>query len=303
MPEQTPPICPHCGELEHVEILEIWGHEFQLDTCCEWTHEAVVAFMNDDQACASEWLRAKLVEVLPSGPKLRRIADDGFGGLVLDFHPQIEETTLAEVRAFVGRHHRHCAEPVGWRFGCAVNNGGDLTRTRVGVMSAGRPVARMLDQSRIVEVNRLCIDPSLPQALVWNVASQMYGWAARKARSLGAEWIVTYTLASEEGTSLLAAGWEPDHVTIGRTWTSASRPRERAHTGDKIRWRKQLVARPLSTLQGNAQEALGKWGRGTGRTLRGRELLGALKASLATRQRRRPVRVQSVTGEECSGLR
>lgn len=279
-------MCPHCGQPEYVEILEVWGHEFQLDTCCEGTHEEAVAFMNDDQPGASQWLRAKLADVLPGGPALRRIADDGVGGLVLDFHPEIEEITLADVRQFVNQHHRHCDGPVGWRFGCAVSNGGSLTRTRVGVLSAGRPVARMLDQSRIVEVNRLCIDPSLPQALVWNVASQMYGWAARKARALGAEWIVTYTLASEEGTSLLAAGWEPDHVTVGRAWDSSARPRETRHTGDKIRWRKKLVPRPGTELRGNAGEALKKWGRSPEGPLRGRDLVVALKHALEARPRR-----------------
>lgn len=281
-----PDRCLFCGEPEHIEILEIWGHEFALDTCCSGLHESATAYMNDEPESARRWLNSKLRDVLPGGPDLRRIADDGAGGLILDFRPTIEATTLAEVRRFVARHHRHCGEPTGWRFGCAVSNG---ARTRVGVLSAGRPVARMLDQRLIVEVNRLCIDPTLPSPLAWNVASQMYGWAARKARALGAEWIITYTLASEEGTSLLAAGWEPDHVTLGRKgWGTASRPRAAATpTEDKIRWRRRLAQQPRTELAGNARDVLAKWGKAYDDLLEGRDLLLAMKRAVANRPRRR----------------
>ena len=42
--------CLFCGEPEHIEIFEVWGHEFMLNTCCEGLHEQLVAEMNDDPA-------------------------------------------------------------------------------------------------------------------------------------------------------------------------------------------------------------------------------------------------------------
>ena len=32
--------CMFCGQPEHVEIFEVWGHEWMFETCCEgliWT--------------------------------------------------------------------------------------------------------------------------------------------------------------------------------------------------------------------------------------------------------------------------
>ena len=48
---------------------------------------------------------------------------------------------------------------------------------------------------------------------------------------------VTYTLSSEPGTSLLAAGWEDAAKVRGRSWGCPSRPRVDLHpTQNKIRW-------------------------------------------------------------------
>jgi len=48
---------------------------------------------------------------------------------------------------------------------------------------------------------------------------------------------VTYTLATERGTSLRAAGWREVGRVEGRSWNCASRPRVDRHpTQDKIRW-------------------------------------------------------------------
>lgn len=137
------------------------------------------------------------------------------------------------------------------------------------MVSVGRPVARMLDEHNrrarncngkrlVVEVNRNCIDPTLPKALVRNAASMLYGWAARRAKAEGAEWIVTYVLDEEQATTLRAAGWEADHWTRGRSWSSKSRPRgDSGPQNDKVRWRKQLVKRPTVDLGGNRQHLVG----------------------------------------------
>lgn len=40
--------CLFCGYSERVEIFEVWGHEFMLETCCEGLYEQIVRDMNDD---------------------------------------------------------------------------------------------------------------------------------------------------------------------------------------------------------------------------------------------------------------
>ena len=67
-------------------------------------------------------------------------------------------------------------------------------------------MARALDCARVVEVNRLCLTTAIAPELAWNGCSQLYGWAAREARKRGFEKIITYTLESESGVSLKAAG-------------------------------------------------------------------------------------------------
>ncbi len=152
--------CPFCGGPALCEIAEVWSsREFQLDTCCHDMHAAATELLNDEPKGAAAWMSGLLEQVLPGQSRVRRLAEEG-GSLRLDFQLELEPVTLREVREFVGAHHRHCKAPRGWRFGAAVVNGRGPLRELVGVVSVGRPVARMLDQTRIVEVNRLCIDRS-----------------------------------------------------------------------------------------------------------------------------------------------
>lgn len=257
--------CNYCGREELVDIHEVWGHDFMLETCCEWMHDEAVQSMASDGKHAGEYLGGKLKGLLPGDPSLRRVSDNGLGALILDFKLQLVQITFAEMKSFVGRHHRHCQPPKGWMFGIGVVNGSkDRSHgSLVGVTSVGRPVARMLDQRRlgqdggqnrllVLEANRQCIDPTLPSPLVKNAASMMYGWAARKAKAEGAEWIVSYVLDEEEGTALKAAGWTADHLTKGRSWSTRSRARpDTGPKGDKVRWCKQLVSAPSTSLNGN----------------------------------------------------
>lgn len=271
-------ICAYCGATRFVEVFEVWGHDFMLETCCEQVHEETVADMNADGKYGAELMQASLEGVLPGDPKVRRVSDNGLGGLILDYSLQLVPVTFTEVQAFVQKHHRHCEPPTGWLYGMGVFNGSKnrSVGTLVGVASVGRPVARLLDEHNrkslregskrlVVEVNRNCIDPTLPKALVRNAASMLYGWAARQAKAEGAEWIVTYVLDQEQATTLKAAGWQPDHLTKGRSWSSGSRPRgESGPRCDKVRWRKQLVKKPTVQMCGNGKHV----GSG-GRTLEG----------------------------------
>ncbi|ABM39684.1 XF1762 family protein [Polaromonas naphthalenivorans] len=225
--------CPYCGEAELIEILEVWPpRDFQLDTCCHGVHEAAVQFLSENPRAAAQWLRAKGLEGL-TGRRVRRVIDDGSGQLVLDWRLTIAPVSFSTAKNFVAPHHRHCPAPAGWRFWTGIFNGDEL----IGCVMVGRPVARALDPARVVEVNRLCVRTDIAPELPWNACSQLYGWAAREARKRGFQRIITYTLESESGVSLKAAGWTIEHKVKGRSWDTPSRRLPNASPGlNKNRW-------------------------------------------------------------------
>lgn len=140
-------------------------------------------------------------------------------------HQRIE---FAEAAAFVSEHHRHHTPPVGHLFSI----GAYLDAKLVGVVIVGRPVARRRDDGLTAEVTRLCV---LPDAL--NACSFLYGKAARAALAMGFRRIGTYTLKSEPGTTLKAAGWTLISETPGKSWSVPSRPREDKHPIEpKLLW-------------------------------------------------------------------
>jgi len=90
----------------------------------------------------------------------------------------------------------------------------------LGVVIAGRPTAREFDDGWTIEVTRLCTDGAR------NVGSFLYGAANRAAFALGYVRVVTYTLASESGASLRAAGYRVIAERAARpSWDTPSRPR------------------------------------------------------------------------------
>lgn len=124
---------------------------------------------------------------------------------------------LKDANAFVERLHRHHA-PVyrdKFRIGCADDDG-----HLIGVVQCARPVSRNMDDGKTLEVVRLCSDGSD------NVCSFLYSRAARIAKEMGYERIITYILQSETGASLKASGWhcEADNVG-GGSWDTPSRRR------------------------------------------------------------------------------
>lgn len=134
--------------------------------------------------------------------------------------------TLREANAFVREHHRHHGPSRGCI--CCVAVGTDHI---CGVAIIGRPVARRLQDSWTAEVTRCCTDGT-PHA-----ASKLYAAAWRACRALGYRKIVTYTLDTEPGTSLVAAGWKCLGEAGGGSWNCRSRPRVDTHpTQLKLRW-------------------------------------------------------------------
>ena len=141
---------------------------------------------------------------------------------------QIVPLTISEARAYVDRTHRHHPAPVSALFAVAVADESGEVR---GVATVGRPVARGLQDAWTAEVTRVATDGAR------NACSMLYGACWRAARALGWRRLVTYTLQSEPGTSLRAAGWKVVGEVRGRSWDTPSRPRVDKHpTQHKFRW-------------------------------------------------------------------
>lgn len=233
--------CLFCGEPEVAEILEVWSdHTFMIDTCCPGMHDAMVREMSRDAdhsvgRSGAPHLRSVIAEAV--GERPRRLIQHQ-GGLLIDYALHLRPVSLKAAKRFVEMHHAHCPPPAGWKFGIAIANG---PGTVVGVAMIGRPVARMLDQlGTTLEVNRLCLDRTLPEGLRWNACSQLYAAAAKKARALGYQHLVTYIRDDEPGTSLIAAGWTRERVSVGGSRGRKNRRRAGHNEGPKIRWGKIL---------------------------------------------------------------
>lgn len=139
--------------------------------------------------------------------------------------------SLKEANAFVAEHHRHHRPVTGHKFSLGCVQDGRLA----GVAIVGRPVSRYLDNGRTLEVNRLCSTGGK------NVCSFLYGAAARAAKALGYSRIITYTLDTEPGTSLRAAGWNCNGRAGGKQWTGKRTPAAELYPAQmKLRYEKRL---------------------------------------------------------------
>lgn len=138
----------------------------------------------------------------------------------------LQPITLRQARAYVELHHRHSKPPWGMKFALGAAIGDEL----VGVAIVGRPVARHLDDAWTLEVLRVCTTGAK------NVCSFLYGAAWRAARALGYRKLVTYTLASEPGTSLRAAGWRIVGEVKPRGWDRPNRARDNGDPQERFRW-------------------------------------------------------------------
>ena len=135
--------------------------------------------------------------------------------------------TYAEACVFIDNLHRHHKRPQGHKFSIGVSNGEKI----VGVIVVGRPVSRHLDDTWTLEVTRCCTDGTK------NASSMLYGAARRAAWALGYKRLITYTLKSESGVSLRAAGWHVIGEAGGGTWNRPNRPRVDTHPIEqKILW-------------------------------------------------------------------
>lgn len=139
--------------------------------------------------------------------------------------------SLKQANEFIRLHHRHHGPVVGHKFSVGVSQNGPAGNGLVGVGIAGRPVSRMLDDGKTLEVTRICTNG------LKNVPSMLYGALSRAAFALGYTRVLTYVLCTEPGTSLKAAGWECKGPAGGGSWSRPSRRRtDKAPVEKKVRY-------------------------------------------------------------------
>lgn len=135
----------------------------------------------------------------------------------------VRPITLRAACAFITEHHRHNKPPRGHKFSIALHSADAL----VGVVCAGRPVARHFDNGVTLEVNRSCTDGTR------NANSMLYGAVWRAAKAMGYRRCITYTQADESGASLRAAGWRQVKTLDARkSWAESSV--KLAHLRDEV---------------------------------------------------------------------
>lgn len=146
----------------------------------------------------------------------------------------IKPIELKDANELVSKLHRHHKPIQGHRF--SVGAFDTKENKYVGAAIVGRPVARYIDKSKVVEVTRLVTDGTK------NACSLLYSASARVAKELGYQKIQTYILESESGVSLVASGWmcEDSSCGGGDTWLSREGRTSEQPVCKKQRWSKIL---------------------------------------------------------------
>lgn len=146
---------------------------------------------------------------------------------------------LKDANKFVQQYHRHNIPTVGGKFAVACYDGDRLC----GVSICGRPTARRLDDGLTLEIYRNCTDGTR------NACTKLYGAACGVGRKMGYERVVTYTLESEDGASLRAAGFNLEGRAGKPEWNGRSaRQYYVAPKEMKKRWSKELNKRKEAAM-------------------------------------------------------
>lgn len=259
--------CPHCGEPAFIRLVEVWGHDFQIEACCEWQHEEICLGIEADHEYAAAVARWLCIEEAVGRPLRRVASSESHGQILLDYRPRVAPIDFPAARRFVQRWHRHNVAPILARWQAGVWNGPTL----IAVAMLANPTSRMIDGRTVgraagrtkmrvdrrstAEVTRLCVAHTLPQELTWKACSMLYRWAEETAAAAGYSKVITYTIAGEEsGMSLRYARWKPEHrQRAGKAWGSASRPRRQsAPVAPRIRWAKRIKPQPPPLFAGVA---------------------------------------------------
>jgi hypothetical protein len=144
--------------------------------------------------------------------------------------------TLREANDFVEQFHRHSRRTArdGGRFAIGASNDDGM----FGVAIVGRPVARLLDDGYTAEVTRVCVISDAPR----NACSFLYGRCWRIWQQMGGRRMVTYTLQTESGASLMGAGWKVVGEVAPGGWNRQGREREWQPIYGQAKFRWEIAA-------------------------------------------------------------
>ncbi len=131
-------------------------------------------------------------------------------------HIELRPCTVRRAQKWVAETHRKLKRVQGGMWAIRALYDGEM----VGVAIVGNPVGQWAEDG-VLSVLRVAVREGYR-----NVCSALYGACARAARAMGATSLVTYTHASEPGTSLRAAGWVYGGLTRGGEHDRVSRPRQ-----------------------------------------------------------------------------
>lgn len=142
--------------------------------------------------------------------------------------------TRAEAQRYVEENHRYLGKVVGAKFQVAVACA--KQDKIVGVLIAGRPIARHLDDGFTLEIRRCCTDGTK------NACSKLYGAICKTAHALGYKKVITYTSKGQgSGASLKASGFKIISESPGTPWNHKGRPRVDLNPNQaKFRWERAM---------------------------------------------------------------
>lgn len=138
--------------------------------------------------------------------------------------------TYRQASDYINAHHRHHKAPQGMKFAIGCYNDEQL----VGVATCGRPVSRRLDDGSTCEITRVCTDGTK------NACSMLYGACCRIAKEMGYTRVVTYTLRSENGSSLRASNFNCEGEAGGTHWTGKRDRGQDIPHEMKVKWTRWL---------------------------------------------------------------
>lgn len=142
---------------------------------------------------------------------------------------EIIPITIRSANVFVTDFHRHNKRVTGAKFAIGLTEDSEL----IGVAIAGRPVARLLDNGKTIEILRVCVKEGYK-----NANSKLYGRMKRISQLMGYEKIITYTLQRESQASLKAIRAKPVSNVKPGGWDRLNRHRngQEIYSEAKIRW-------------------------------------------------------------------
>jgi hypothetical protein len=138
---------------------------------------------------------------------------------------------LKPANEFVEQFHRHNKRVVTHKFSIGLECENEL----VGVAIASRPIARMLDDGKTLEVRRVCVKDQHK-----NACSKLLARVKRIGQLMGYEKVITYTLQKESGSSLKAIKAKAVAEVKGGQWNRKDRPSHFQAVCDEKKYRWEL---------------------------------------------------------------